>query len=125
MVHTLRELMVDFGARLLARVLPSRIMLDSRNFLRWERRGYHVTPVSFYEPIPDTRALKDALWKGSTELVGVDLNEARQLDLLAEFRTRYKPEWDDYRWTPPGACPTNISSITDTSRALMARCSMR
>ncbi len=24
-------------------------------FLNWERHGFHVTPVHFYEPIPDTQ----------------------------------------------------------------------
>ena len=26
-------------------------------FRRWERRGFHVTPVHFYQPIPDTQSL--------------------------------------------------------------------
>ncbi len=31
-------------------------------FRRWERRGFHVTPVKFYQPIPDTRSLPETLW---------------------------------------------------------------
>jgi len=105
MCHTLRELMLDFTARLLARALPPRVMLAKRNFLLWERRGYHVTPLSFYEPIPDTRTLKDSLWDDRAELVGVDLNEAGQRELLAEFRKRYKPEWDELPLDASGGLP--------------------
>jgi len=104
-LHSLRELILDFAARLLARALPSRIMLAKRTFLLWERRGYHVTPLSFYEPIPDTRTLKDSLWTDNTELVGVDLNEAGQRELLAELRKRYKPEWDELPLEAPGRLP--------------------
>lgn len=49
----------------------------------FQRLGVHVTPVHFYEPIPDTRTLPDALWETPSELVGVDLNAPAQLDLLA------------------------------------------
>ena len=82
-------------ARFLARLLPRRIILDRRNFQVWERRGYHITPVNFYEPIPDTRELKETLWTDQVELVGVDLNEPGQLQLLADLQKRFKPEWDE------------------------------
>jgi len=91
----LLDLVAPLSARFLARVLPRRVMLDKRNFLLWERRGYHVTPVNFYEPIPDTRELKDDLWDDSDDPVGVELNETGQLQLLAQFRQRYKSEWDE------------------------------
>jgi hypothetical protein len=29
----------------------------SENFTLWENRGYHITPVHFYSPIPDTRVV--------------------------------------------------------------------
>jgi hypothetical protein len=48
----------------------------------WERHGFHVTPVHFYQPIPDTQALPETLWNRPSELVGVDMNEPVQLDLL-------------------------------------------
>ncbi|HVE94461.1 MAG TPA: class I SAM-dependent methyltransferase [Acidimicrobiales bacterium] len=47
-----------------------------------ERLGVHVTPVHFYEPIPDTRTLAPSLWERESELVGVDLNAQAQLELL-------------------------------------------
>ena len=48
----------------------------------WEKHGFHVTPVHFYQPIPDTQSLPDTLWNKRSELVGVDMNDSLQLDLL-------------------------------------------
>src|SRR5207244_13281064 len=31
-------------------------------FPAWERHGFHVTPVHFYQPIPDTQSLPETLW---------------------------------------------------------------
>jgi hypothetical protein len=31
-------------------------------FQSWERNGFHVTPVHFYQPIPDTQSLPETLW---------------------------------------------------------------
>jgi hypothetical protein len=63
-------------------------------FPLWERMGVHVTPVHFYEPVPDTRELRSDLWSRTSELVGVDLSEDRQLQLLADFRVKFKTECD-------------------------------
>lgn len=48
----------------------------------WERQGFYVTPVHFYQPIPDTQRLPDTLWARPSELVGVSMNDSVQLDLL-------------------------------------------
>ena len=34
----------------------------SEVFPVWERHGFHVTPVHFYQPIPDTQTLPETLW---------------------------------------------------------------
>ena len=39
-------------------------------FLNWERHGFHVTPVHFYEAIPDTQSLPETLWSQPSKLVG-------------------------------------------------------
>ena len=44
-------------------------------FLNWERHGFHVTPVHFYEPIPDTQSLPETLWSKPSELVGIEMND--------------------------------------------------
>src|SRR5438552_17827863 len=51
-------------------------------FRVWEQHGFHVTPVHFYQPIPDTKSLPQSLWDRPSELVGIDMNESGQLDLL-------------------------------------------
>ena len=63
-------------------------------FRRWENSGVHVTPVQFYEPIPDSRTLKDELWTQVHELVGIDMNEPMQLHLLKEICPRFQEECD-------------------------------
>ena len=63
-------------------------------FLQWEQHGFHVTPVHFYQPIPDTRTLTEAIWAKPGSLTGVDLNEAGQLDLLRNVFPHFRNEYD-------------------------------
>jgi hypothetical protein len=74
-------------------------MRSKRFFEIWERRGYHVTPVHFYEPIPDTRTL-DLDSDRISELPGVDMDESGQLALLQEIRqweSEYlQPTWGNF-----------------------------
>ena len=67
-----------------------------RTFLFWQRLGIHVVQRHFYEPIPDTRTLDDSIWENHSELVGLDINERVQLDLLARFKTAFKNEYDQF-----------------------------
>lgn len=78
-------ILAPFQRRLIRR------MLDGFSF--WERRGVHVVPNHFYQPIPDTRTLGDELWARPSEMPGVEMNEARQLELLALFAERYRAEY--------------------------------
>jgi predicted O-methyltransferase YrrM len=54
----------------------------------------HVTPVNFYQPIPDTRTLSDNLWDKARTAPGVDLNEAVQCDFLKTAFPRFRDEYD-------------------------------
>ena len=63
-------------------------------FPLWESLGFHITRNHFYEPIPDTRELKDELWKKHSELIGIDMNEEGQLKLLSDFVSKFKNEYD-------------------------------
>jgi len=76
----------------LAALLPSQLMRSKRLFDIWERRGYHVLPVHFYEPVPDHSDLARSIGSRS-ELVGVDLAPERHLELLEELRA-WKEEYD-------------------------------
>ncbi len=74
-------------------ILPSEIMKDQRFFCLWEKKGFHVTPVHFYSPIPEICSLPENIWKRESQLIGVDLNESAQIELLSVFR-RFKAEYD-------------------------------
>lgn len=66
-----------------------------RLFSLWESLGFHITPNHFYQPIPDIRTLKDELWLRQSELVGVDMNEQKQIQLLNQF-LGFRVEYDAF-----------------------------
>jgi Methyltransferase domain len=63
-------------------------------FPLWERHGFHVTPAHFYQPIPDTRSLAETLWKRPSKLVGIDMNEPTQLDLVRQRFPKFRDEYE-------------------------------
>lgn len=62
----------------------------------WEQNGFHITPNHFYQPIPDTRMLKNDLWEKESELVGIDMNVDFQLDLLRNVFPKYSEEYNKF-----------------------------
>jgi len=66
----------------------------SRSFGFWERLGIHIVPNHFYQPIPDVRYLDNHLWETPSALVGIDMDEQSQAELLSEFYGAYKHEYD-------------------------------
>ena len=80
-------------AHVIATVAPRHVMRNKRFFDIWERHGYHVTPVHFYEPVPDSRVLAKMDLDRPSELVGLDLDLGAQLGLLGDclrWREEYK-----------------------------------
>jgi len=70
-----------------------------RKFLKktssfWQMFNFHITPLHFYESIPDTRKLKEKLWSECSQLIGVDINENKQLELLSLFVSKFKKEYE-------------------------------
>lgn len=65
-----------------------------RSFYFFEKLGLHVVPNHFYQPIPDTRDLTEAVFARRTEMVGVDLRDQAQCELLETFAAAYKAEYD-------------------------------
>lgn len=61
-----------------------------------EKGGIHVTPVSYESPIPDTRTLKDDLWQEQSKLVGIDISEQSQIELLSLFSSRFREEYERF-----------------------------
>jgi hypothetical protein len=60
----------------------------------WQRLGIHMTPVHFYAPIPDTRSLPESLWERPSDLVGLDMREDEQLQMLSTLASNFKSEYD-------------------------------
>ena len=70
-------------------------MFFRKNFRFWERIGIHITPVHFYQPIPNTKDLildRKKIWRKS-ELVGIDMNDKLQLKFLREVFPKYYDEY--------------------------------
>ena len=93
-VSKLKSLGRDSLMRLLALLVPAKWLADNRYFSLWEKKGIHVTPIGDYEPIPDTRTLKEMLWKKRSNLTGVRMNEEGQIKLLDKFVREFKAEYD-------------------------------
>lgn len=58
---------------------------DARaHFAAARAHGLHITPNHFYSPIPDAPSLSPDVWSTCSELPGIDMNEAGQLQLMDE-----------------------------------------
>jgi predicted O-methyltransferase YrrM len=116
-------------SRFISAVMP--ICLQSTEFRqlfqRWERQGFHVTPAHFYQPIPDTQSLRETLWTRPSELVGIDINEAMQLDLLRRHFPIFRNEYRQFA-TEPGEEKNRFylgNQLFDDVDALVAYCMVR
>jgi len=88
------RLLLDSIQLKIAIQLLCRIAKDKRYFDLWESSGFHIIPIHFHQPIPDTKTLGDEIWKKTSELVGIDMNTKRQLELLTEVFPNYIQECD-------------------------------
>src|SRR2546423_1891193 len=94
-----KQLVRDITARVIAPVLR-RLAHDPKYFELWQRHGFHITQVHYYQPIPDTRDLPLCLWNQISDLPGMDMREEQQKQLLAEIVSKFK---DEYTAIPEGA----------------------
>ena len=76
------------------RLLLHGFMVRSFNF--WQKIGLHLTVNHYYFPIPDTRELKDEIWRKESEMAGIEMRDKEQLALLAEFKNQFKNEYDSF-----------------------------
>jgi hypothetical protein len=81
-----------------------------RSFPVWQRVGLHVIPNHFYYPVPDTRKLRSSLWTDVDKLPGIVLNENRQLELLTEFASRYRGEYEQFPREKSGTDPLFLNN---------------
>jgi hypothetical protein len=96
-------------------------------FQDWEQHGFHVTPVHFYQPIPDTQSLQEELWNRPSGLAGINMNDAVQLDLL---RNRFPKFREEYEQLPTKATGDRKRFYLDNglfegTDALVAYCMVR
>ena len=81
--HRLKLAYHHLAARLVAAILRPGATYVPGNFTLWQEHGYHILPVHFYSPVPDTRVLESSdLWTRSRDLSGIDWNVQCQLDHL-------------------------------------------
>src|SRR5258707_2186246 len=92
------EQLATFIAKVAPRCVQSARFPDY--FRLWEESGIHVTPVHFYQPIPDTRTLPAALWQHASELPVLEMNDAVQLDLLDNCFPRFRDEYSKFPSKP-------------------------
>jgi hypothetical protein len=116
-------------SRFIATIIPH--CLHSGKFQEifpvWERHGFHVTPVHFYQPIPDTQSLPQKLWDRPSELVGIDMNESVQLDLLRNRFPKFRDEYEQFPISPAsGSHRFHLNNgLFDGTDALVAYCMIR
>jgi hypothetical protein len=118
------EQLATFIAKVAPRCVQSARFPDY--FRLWEESGIHVTPVHFYQPIPDTRTLPAALWQHASELPGLEMNDAVQLDLLDNCFPRFRDEYSKFPSKPnsPGDISLRNGQFDGTD-ALAAYCMIR
>lgn len=96
--------LAEFISRVVSRCLRHKDF--PKWFSLWEENGFHVTPVHFYEPIPDTQDLEEKNWERTQELIGIEMNEATQLHLLRDVFPVFKEEYERIPLESSGA--TNV-----------------
>jgi hypothetical protein len=83
---------------LLAELAPhfSGVLAARENFALAQEYGLHVTPNHFYYPIPDTSQLPPETWATASEMPGIDMDEAGQLDLMSRVFGNYREDFASF-----------------------------
>lgn len=93
-IVTIKRYIHRVAAYLVAILLRSGAIYNHENFKFWEKRGYHITPLHFYYPIPDTRELESKDFQQS-ELPGLDLRPEFQLRLMKQAFVGFSHEYNN------------------------------
>ncbi|MBF0198010.1 MAG: class I SAM-dependent methyltransferase, partial [Planctomycetes bacterium] len=91
----LKNKILLFVAKLLAKRLGP-YMVQKRFFDIFEENGFHVTPVHFYQPLPELQSLPDEVWAKESAMPGVDMNFTGQCELLETFTREYSEEYNAF-----------------------------
>lgn len=74
--------------------------LNVASFEFWQKNGYHVLSNYYYSPIPDITQISDDFFTKESELIGINLNESKQIELLKRFANTYRKEYDQFPEKP-------------------------
>ena len=119
----------NIAAKLIAKLVPKFLSYENYNnyFSYFENQGFHLSPVHFYHPIPNTALLPDEIWTKCSELAGIDMNKEGQLDLLTRIFPEYKNEYINFPLSET-KCPYEFflnNKNFDGHDALVLHCMIR
>jgi hypothetical protein len=103
-MNSVKQILRDLVATQVAAILK-RFAFDPRYFDLWQSNGYHVKPLNFYSPLPNTKELPDELWTRKADAPGINWNETAQLHLLEQFSEHYHQEYQLFPRTKPVGKP--------------------
>lgn len=72
----------------------------NKTFTFWQFLGFQITPVHFYSPIPDVSKLPESLWQTKTSVLGMDFQEAKQIEWLKMVASCYQNEYEALKKYP-------------------------
>lgn len=70
-----------------------------KSFRFWQKIGLNILPNHFYSPIPDLNELNINIWQNHSKMVGININQKNQLELLNLFLNNFKKEFDQIPFT--------------------------
>jgi predicted O-methyltransferase YrrM len=65
-----------------------------KTFFFWQKLGINISINHYHEPLPDIKMLNEDLWNNKSELVGINIDEEVQINLLTLFLSNFKEEYD-------------------------------
>ena len=68
-------------------------------------QGLNLLPIHFYGPVPDVRALPQEFWSQPSEWPGIRAHAGKQIELLASFASRFRPEYEAIPIEKPEGSP--------------------
>ncbi|WP_112662826.1 class I SAM-dependent methyltransferase [Microvirga flavescens] len=91
----LQEILPDY-----VRWVWGRDSVYRRWFNRWQAAGVTLMPNHYYSPVPDMTQLSDAAITRRSSMVGIDMNDSGQLELLGKLE-QYKQEYIQFNNNAP------------------------
>ena len=91
-----------------------------------EAMGFHLTRTHYYSPIPTLAEIDETLWERHSDLVGLDLNVAGQLQLLEKSLRTFAAECTAFATSP--SLPTDFyfgNQLFDGTDATVLYCMVR